>query len=363
VAQQPTPAVPLTALVVDDEEPLRNALSQYLRYRGFEVRAAENGPAALRELRKGGVSLMLLDVRMPGMSGVDVVPEALEVDPDIAILMLPAVSDATTAAICMQRGAFDYLTKPIELTDLGAAVDRALRRRDTQIQSTGITSWLKEEVSRQTEEIESKQLRLEQLTTATLEALINALEAKSEYLSGHSARVAAYSANIAHELGLSDEQVEQVRVAGRLHDLGKIGVKESVLEKRGPLTPEEYEHVKQHVVIGVQILAPLRHLGAVVDYVRAHHEHWDGSGYPDALAGEDIPLGGRIICAAEIYDALTTARPYQETFGPEAAVERMRMLAGTVIDPKVMDAFAASVGRRQMLVFLGDEDQGGGSGI
>jgi putative nucleotidyltransferase with HDIG domain len=356
---QPSAGDSLTALVVDDEEPLRNALGQYLRYRGFDVRTAENGTAALGELKKGGVSLMLLDVRMPGLSGVDVVPEALDLDPELAIIMLTAVSDATTAAICMQRGAFDYLTKPIELTDLGAAIDRALRRRDTQIQSTGITSWLKEEVSRQTEELEVKQVRLQQLTTATLEALINALEAKNEYLSGHSARVAAYSANIAHEMGLADEHVEQIRVAGRLHDLGKIGVKESVLDKRGPLTPDEYEHVKQHVLIGVQILAPLGHLGPGVEYVRAHHEHWDGSGYPDRLAGEDIPLGGRIICAAEIYDALTTSRPYQEKLAPEAAVDRMRMLAGSVIDPKVMDAFAASVGRRQMLVFLGDEDGAG----
>jgi putative nucleotidyltransferase with HDIG domain len=358
VAERTNPAEPIGALVVDDEEPLRNALGQYLRYRGFDVRVAEDGATALHELKKGGITLMLLDVRMPGMSGVDVVPEALDLEPDLAIVMLTAVSDATTAAICMQRGAFDYLTKPIELTDLGAAIDRALRRRDTHIQNQGITTWLKEEVSRQTEELEVKQGRLEQVATATLEALINALEAKSEYLSGHSARVAAYSANIAHEMGLTDQQVEEIRVAGRLHDLGKIGVKESVLEKRGPLTRDEYEHVKLHVVIGAQILAPLRHLGPVVEFVRAHHEHWDGSGYPDCRAGDDIPLGGRIICAAEIYDALTTSRPYQDKLAPEAAVDRMRMLAGSVIDPQIMQAFAASVGRRQMLVFLGDEDGG-----
>ena len=343
------------ALVVDDEEPLRNALGQYLRYRGYRVVLADSGEAALKQLRAGGIDLMLLDVRMSGMSGADVVPDALDIEPDLAILMLTAVSDAATAAICMQRGAFDYLTKPIELSDLGAAIDRALRRRDTQIQNRNISAWLKEEVARQTDELKANQQRLERLTTATLEALINALESKSEYLSGHSARVAAYSANIAQEMELSDEEVEQVRVAGRLHDLGKIGIREEVLQKRGALTPEEFQHVTRHVTIGAQILAPLTHLGKIVEYVRTHHEHWDGSGYPDGLRGERIPLGGRIICAAEIYDALTAPRPYQERLTPDQAVERMRKLAGVVLDPRVMEAFAASVGRRQTLVFLAED--------
>jgi putative two-component system response regulator len=348
----------VTALVVDDEEPLRNALGHYLRHRGFDVRLADGGETALAELRKGGVALMLLDIRMPGVSGVDIVPEALDLDPDLAILMLTAVTDATTAAICMQRGAYDYLTKPIELNDLGAAVDRAVRRRDTQIQNRNISTWLKEEVSRQTEELRQKQQRLEQVTVATLEALINALEAKSEYLSGHSARIAAYAASMAHEMGLAEDQIELIRIAGRLHDLGKIGVREAVLDKRGPLTPDEFAHVKRHVVIGPQILAPLSHLGPIVDLVRSHHEHWDGSGYPDGLAGEDIPLGARIIGAAEVYDALTATRPYQDRMTPEMAIERMRGLAGSVVDPKVMEAFAASVGRRQVLVFLDGRDLG-----
>ncbi len=348
---QPTPI-----LIVDDEAALREALARYLREQGFAVTTAGSGAAALDELRRNKFHLALLDIRMPGMSGIDTVSEALDVDPDVAIIMLSAVSDATSAANCMQRGAMDYLTKPIELTDLMGSVRRVLRKRDTVIQSRGITSWLREEVQRRGQEVDRERHKQEQITLATLEALINALEAKNVYLRGHSARVAALSATIAHQLGLPDEQIEHVRMAGRLHDLGKIGIREEVLNKEGPLNEEEYEHVKQHVVIGSQILAPLGHLGPVVGYVRSHHEHWDSTGYPDGLSGEDIPLGARIICAAEVYDALTQARPYHEKLRPEEATQRMRLLAGAVLDPSVMDALAAAVARRQTLVFL-DEDQ------
>ncbi|HWP37242.1 MAG TPA: HD domain-containing phosphohydrolase [Gemmatimonadales bacterium] len=344
---------PTRILVVDDEEQIRAAIAKFLAKRGYEVATAPNGSEALKRLRDGGgFTLMLLDVRMPGISGMDVVPEALEVDPDLAIVMLSGATDATSATICMQRGAFDYLTKPIELDDLARAIERALKRRDTLIQSRGLSQWLQEEVAKRTQELEQERLKQQALSVATLEALIAALEAKDSYLSGHSARVAALSATIANHLGLSDDDVDQVRTAGRLHDLGKIGIRESVLNKQGPLTPEEYEHVKAHVVIGSQILQPLRHLGPVVSYVRGHHEHYDGSGYPDGLAGDAIPLGARIICAAEIYDALTTARPYQPMLSPEEATDRMRSLAGKIVDPAIMDALATAVKRRQTLVFL-----------
>lgn len=353
---EPGTQTPVRILVVDDDDGVRRALARFLAGRGYQVETAANGQEALEKLRADHIALMLLDVRMPGMSGLDVVPEALEIDPDLAIVMLSALADAASAAICLQRGALDYLTKPIELTDLGHAVERALRKRDTMIQNRQIYDWLKEEVRERTQELERERQKLEQLSVATLEALINALEAKDRYLSGHSARVSALAATIAHEMGLPEEEVDRVRMAGRLHDLGKIGIRESVLNKEGPLTPEEYRHVQEHVVIGSQILAPLKHLGPIVGYVRGHHEHWDGSGYPDGLAGEAIPLGARIICAAEIYDALTTSRPYQPTMTPEQATERMRALMGTVIDPKVMDALSRAVERRRTLVFI-DEDE------
>lgn len=344
-------------LVVDDEEPVRLAMERVLVKLGHNVRVASGGKEALDLVKSGEPpEVMLLDVHLPDVSGVDVVTEALEHDPDVGIVMLSGLNDATTAAICMQRGATDYLIKPIELHDLTVALERALRIRHTQIQNRNIATWLRQEVAVQTQLLEEHRTKIAQVTIATLEALINALEAKDPYLTGHSTRVAALSATIAAELELSDDAVEQVRTAGRLHDLGKIGIRESVLNKRGPLTDDEYEHVKQHVIIGSQILAPLTHLGPIIGFVRGHHERWDGSGYPDGLGGDSIPIGARIIGAAEIYDALTTARAYQAELSPPEASARMQLLSGSAIDPKVMDALNAAVERKQTLVFIDGDD-------
>ena len=344
-------------LIVDDEVSMRNALTRYLSARGYTVGEAANGEEALQVMGTDSYSLMLLDVQMPGMSGIDLVPEALDREPDLAILMLSAIADATTAAACMQRGAYDYLTKPIELNDLSNSIERALKRRDTLMQNREISSWLREEVQSRTRENKRDREQQQKLIVATLEALITAQEAKNAYLNGHSARVAAFAASVAHHMDLNDDEVEEVRMAGRLHDLGKIGIRESVLDKKGKLSEEEFKHVKQHVLIGWQILAPLQHLGFIVSHVRSHHEHWDGSGYPDGLSGEDIPLGARIICASDVYDALTTSRPYQEKLTPEEAVERTRSLSGKIIDPRVMEAMKSAVDSHKTLIFIDDEGQ------
>jgi len=349
-------AGPVQILVVDDEEPIRNALKKFLTQQQYEVYAAGSGDEALQQLRRHRIALMLCDIRMPGTSGVDLVPQAIEIEPELAILMLTAVNDATSAALCMQRGAMDYLTKPIELADLGRAVQRALKRREMLLEHRQLNQWLKEEVSTRTAELQRERMKLERLSVATLEALVNALEAKDPYMRGHSARVADLSATVAHELGMPEEEVEHVRVAGRLHDIGKIGTRESVLNKQGALTPDEFEHVKQHVIIGSQILAPLSHLGDIIPAVRHHHERWDGTGYPDGLRGEEIPMGARIIGAAEVFDALSTSRAYQEKMSAEKAVERAADLSGTVLDPKVYEALVSVVARRRTLVFL---DEGG----
>jgi response regulator RpfG family c-di-GMP phosphodiesterase len=344
----------VSVLVVDDEEPIRNALKKFLTQQGYEVATAASGDEAIKVLQRQKIACMLLDVRMPGRSGIDLVPQVMELEPSIAILMLTAVNDATTAALCMQRGAMDYLTKPIDLSDLARAILRAIRRRDSLLEQQNINQWLKEEVALRTAELRRERAKLERLSVATLEALVNALEAKDAYIRGHSARVADLAAMIAAEMSLPDEVIEHIRMAGRLHDIGKIGIREGILTKQGPLTTEEYEQVKQHVVVGSQILAPLAHLGEIITYVRSHHERWDGQGYPDRLQGEQIPLGARILGAAEIFDALTTSRPYQEKMPPDVAVERMRDLAGNVLDEQVYKALETAVRKRQTLTFLDD---------
>ena len=349
---------PIAILVVDDEESILSALTKFLTVKGYDVSTAASGEEALDVLRRLKIAGLVLDVRMPGLSGIDLVPKVLEIEPNAAILMLTAVNDATTASLCMQRGAMEYLTKPIDLEELHKAIQRALKRRDALMESDELNQWLKDEVAVRTAELRRERANLQRISVATLEVLVNALEAKDPYSRGHSARIADLSAMVAAEMNLEDEDVESVRTAGRLHDIGKIGIREEVLVKQGPLTDAEYEHVKQHVVVGSQILAPLTHLREVIHYVRSHHERWDGRGYPDGLKGEEIPIGARILAAVEVYDALTTSRPYQEKMSSEFAVERMRDLTGAGIATDVFDALEAVVNRRQTLVFLDDTAQG-----
>lgn len=342
----------ITTLVVDDEEATRASLYQFLTSIGHEVILVDSAASAMAEARRRRITCVLMDVRLPDGSGIDLVRSLLELEPNAAILMLTAVNEAKMAALCMQRGAMDYLVKPVDLPDLERALGRALARRRELIAQAQTQAWLKNEIVQRGAELHRERSNLERISVATLEALVNALEAKDPFLRGHSARVADLSALVAAEMGMSDEQVELVRTAGRLHDIGKIGIREEVLNKRGPLTEEEFEHVKTHVVIGAQILAPLTHLREVIQYVRSHHERADGTGYPDGLGGSAIPVGARILGVAEVYDALTTARPYQEKMTPEEAVARMGDLVGTVISADVYRPLETVVARRKALVFL-----------
>lgn len=178
---------------------------------------------------------------------------------------------------------------------------------------------------------------LRQVSTRIAEALVNAMEAKDVFLRGHSQRVAELAAAIAEELGLDADSAGLIRIAGSIHDVGKIGIRETVLHKPGPLTAEEFAHIKTHVQIGVDILAPLGHLGEALDYVAQHHEQLDGTGYPHGLCGEEISLGGRILAVADMFDALTSRRPYREPLTPSQAIELLAGQAGRAIDRDVFE--------------------------
>ena len=339
-------------LVVDDEEAIRSALAKFLRATGYEVYTAESGALALDLIGRVKFVCVLCDIRMPEMSGLEILPQALERDPDLAIVMLTAVNDAPTATEALSHGAMDYLMKPVELSVLRDAVERVLHKRQLSIEQRNIERLIREEVALRTEELEREKASLRQLTVHVVEALVGAQEAKDQHLRGHSHRVADLAASIADHLQLDSDVVEDIRLAGRLHDIGMIGIREGVLHKQGALTPEEFEHVKEHVRIGLEILGPLKHIARTIFFVQDHHEHWDGTGYPRKLSGDDINIGGRILAAADAYDALTSSRAYREPMtGPET-IEYLAKFSGTLLDPRVYDALSLVVRRRKSLTFL-----------
>jgi len=339
-------------LVVDDEDTIRLVLAKYLRTRGFDVATAESGDAALEALSGSRFDLMLCDVRMPGLSGVEIVPRALEASPDLGIVMLSAVNDASTATEAMSTGVLDYLTKPIELQVLHDAITRALHKRSLLAEQRRVERAIREEVASRTKELELEKAHLRDLSVGMVEALVNAMEAKDPFQRGHSARVGDLAATIADYMGLAPDVVEEVRIAGRLHDVGNIGVREGVLNKPGPLTPEETEHVKEHVDVGRAILAPLHHIERAVIFVGDHHERWDGQGYPHGLVGDNISVGGRILAAADAFDSLISRRAYREPVTTDEALERLRGAVGTHLDARVFEGLRAVVKRRKTMVFL-----------
>lgn len=332
-------------LVVDDEETIRLALSRFLKLRGYDVEMAGSGAAALDALSRQKFALMVCDLRMPGMTGIELLPHALATDSDLGVLMLTADNDASSATLALSAGAMDYLTKPVELPHLERAVDQALHRRARGMERRAVDRLIREEVALRTVELEREKGALREMTVSIAETLINAMEAKDLYLRGHSQRVAELASAMAAELDLGREMEEHVHLAGRLHDVGKIGIREEVLNKPGPLSAEEFEHVKNHVRIGMEILAPLSHLGIALRYINDHHEHWNGQGYPRGLSGEDISLGGRLLTAADAFDALTSKRAYREPMSSSETLHYLRTQVGRLLQPAVYAALVVVIER------------------
>jgi putative two-component system response regulator len=334
----------LPLLVVDDEESVRRSYATILGRSGYTVDTAPSGEAAIEALGREQFSVVLCDVRMPGVTGLQVLRHARALDPEVALIVMSAVDDAATAMAALRAGASEYLTKPVERDTLVTAVARALAEREAAQQRTALV--IREAVAARTSALEHEKAALRNLNVTMVEALVRAMEARDPYLRGHSQRMSALAADIAERLGIDKDTQEAVRLAGRAADVGKIGTRESVLHKPGPLTPDEYDHVQDHVRIGLEILGPLEHLGPVLDFVRDHHEHYDGTGYPRAVEREAISLGGRILTAADAFVALTSRRSYRDPLSPTEAIQHLRKYVSRLLDPQIFTALADVVSTR-----------------
>jgi putative two-component system response regulator len=319
---------------------------------GYEVLLADHADEALGLVRRHRLAGLLLEIDLAGLRTEELLSRVLREEPELAVVVATTTNDGERAAQCLQLGAMDFLVKPVENLRLTKAIERALRERDARIGRARAQQLLRDEVTRLSLDLRRERAASEQLSVGTLESLVYMMEVRDRHLPGHSLRVAQVAASIAAELGRTDDEIEAVRIAGRLHDVGMICVGEGILSKPGPLSETEFARMKEHVIIGSEILAPMPNLRAVGSFVRSHHEHWDGSGYPDGLVGDCIPWGARLIAAAEVFDALTTSRPYRREQPLEEAIERIREMKGTVLDPQVVDALAATVDRRRALSFI-----------
>ncbi|MDB4912989.1 MAG: response regulator receiver [Gemmatimonadetes bacterium] len=325
-------------LIVDDEPRLRQVLVHLMRNDGFSCLEAGNGEEALAQLEKQTVMLVMSDLRMPKMDGLELLRRIRAQWPDTAVVMITAVADVEVAVSCLAIGAMDYLTKPFHLEEVRARVAQALEKRRLVVENRGYQESLQEKVAVQAR-------RLEELFLASVQSLAEALEVKDPYTRGHSIRVSHYSVAIAKEVGLDGEDLRQIELGGHVHDIGKIGVREDVLNKPGKLTDAEYEHIMTHPVVGWRILAPL--LGETplaLNIVRSHHERYDGRGVPDRLVGENIPFEARIAAVADSFDAMTSDRPYRpDGMSLDAALAELVRCSGAQFDPKIVTAMVNAV--------------------
>ncbi len=305
-----------TILVVEDDTAIREVLSELLGRFGYHVVAAESAEKALEFLDVVAADLILTDVHMGAMSGIELC-ERVKADRRYEftpVVMLTAVSDLDARVAGLAAGADDFFSKPVDFAELRTRVAALLRVK----------------------------LLLDQLERAegVITTLALTIEARDTYTSGHCERLARYGVAVGQALGVDEGMLRSLRLGGYLHDLGKIAVPDGILLKEGPLEQGEQERMRTHPSVGADLVVGLRNLEAVRPIMRHHHEKWNGSGYPDGLKGEAIPLGARIISVADVYDALHTMRPYKPALPHEEAVTILRRETDAGFwDPRVVGTF------------------------
>jgi putative two-component system response regulator len=315
-------------LVIDDESVVRMLVAEILETVGHEVAVADSAEQALALLDDREFDLVVSDVVMPGLSGLELLETVQSRRASLPVILITGAGTYETLSQALTRGAAGLVTKPFAHAELQSAVAEALER-----------------ASRSREELR------ERLLAPTLaSALANAIEARDSYLHGHCERLASLAVRIAEELGLDAEEIENLRLGAILHDVGKIGIPDRVLLKPGPLDEEERRIVETHPEIGDKLLEPLDLLAAARPIVRHHHERWDGGGYPDRLAAEEIPLAARIVAVADSVEVMSSRQLYRKPLAPEGIVEELKAQRGRQWDPAVVDVALALIGSGELVL-------------
>ncbi|MEL7060812.1 MAG: HD domain-containing phosphohydrolase [Acidobacteriota bacterium] len=336
-------------LVVDDEPTIRELVVSQLAFLGHRAAATGDAREALRIAGSDAPpSLAMLDIEMPGISGVELLRQIKDIAPDLQVLMVSGLSDLATVRSCLRAGAYDYLAKPFDLEDLANTVERAFERHRLLCENREYQEKLERMVEDQTQEIR----RTRDIALTTLAKLAESRDSETGL---HLERMQEYSRILAEAIRIGphadlvdDEFVLWVFKSSPLHDIGKVGIPDAILRKPGPLTSDEVTIMRTHTTIGGDTLRTVlddhhrsTFLSMAMDIAYFHHERWDGNGYPHGLAGDEIPLPARVVAIADAYDAITSRRPYKDAVPHEEAVRRIRIDRGLHFDPTLVDAFLA----------------------
>ncbi len=327
-------------LVVDDEETIREIVSSMLGGAHFQTRQAASGIEALAILESGDeFDLVLSDLMMAEMDGIALLERAKERYPDMPIVMVTAVHDIQVALQALRNGAYDYLLKPFEREQLLATVRRALENRRLKRENDAYRNNLEARVVERTQQLNTALSNLEKSYDITLEVLGDALDLKDAETQHHSRRVTAFTIAMAKKMGLPKENIEVIARGAFLHDIGKMAIPDAILHKPGKLTVDEMAIMKEHCYLGYKILSRIPFLADAAEIVYAHQEHYDGSGYPRGLKGEEIPLGARIFAIADTLDAMRSKRDYRDAQTIQAVRKEIETWSGRQFDPQIVKVF------------------------
>jgi putative two-component system response regulator len=319
-------------LVVDDDASIRELIVDVLTAKNHICLSASSAEEALKIMTDNHVDLVITDIYMSGMTGVDLLARISRQDPDLPVILITGMADMDAAIEALKKGAYDFLTKPFHLDTLAFSAARALEKRRFTVERRAYQEFLERTVAERTRDLKRANLDL-------ILALSEAIEAKDRYTRGHCNRVRVMSQALGEAMGLDKRALEMLEYAALLHDIGKIAVPEDILNKRGPLTAEEFGLIKEHPLTAVKMLGELALLGPAVPAIRGHHERLDGRGYPDGLKGDQIPLEARILAVPDAFDAMTSHRPYRPAMPLDAAVDELCASKGTQFDPVLVDLF------------------------